>query len=107
MGEFGETMPGGKAFAELLTIERSAKQISLERKVLPDRAEVRQEHLGAFLIAKATHATLAFTGRLMTVFGPVIQPSDVRDPRWDSKRFAVPASFWPALRLCTRSSKGR
>jgi hypothetical protein len=40
--------------------------------------------LGAFRIAKATHApkevpvvdaALAFTGRLMTVFGPVIQPS--------------------------------
>jgi hypothetical protein len=68
-------MPGGKAFAELLTIERSAKQMSLERKVLPDRAEARQEHLGAFRIAKATHAALAFTGRLMTVFGPVVQPS--------------------------------
>jgi hypothetical protein len=59
-------MPGGKAFAKLLTIERSAKQMSLECKVLPDRAEVRQEHLGAFRIAKATHAALELTGRLMT-----------------------------------------
>jgi hypothetical protein len=75
LGEFGETMPGGEAFAQLLTIERSAKQMSLERKVLPDRDEARQEHLGAFRIAKATHAALAFAGRLMTVFGPVIQPS--------------------------------
>jgi transposase-like protein len=35
LGEFGETMPGGKAFAQLLTIERSAKQMSLERKAYP------------------------------------------------------------------------
>jgi hypothetical protein len=41
LGDFGETMPGGKALAELLTIERSAKQMSLERKVLSNRAEAR------------------------------------------------------------------
>ena len=74
LGEFGETTPGGKTFAELLAIERSAKQMSLERKVLPDRAEARQEHLGAFRIAKTTHAALALSRRLMAVFSTLVDP---------------------------------
>ena len=48
--------------------------MTLEREVLPDRTEARQESLRAFRIAEATHASLAFARRLMTVFRPVIDP---------------------------------
>ncbi|CAB3809440.1 hypothetical protein LMG28688_06993 [Paraburkholderia caffeinitolerans] len=48
--------------------------MSLEREVLPDRTEARKESLRALTIAEATHASLAFARRLMTVFGPVVQP---------------------------------
>jgi hypothetical protein len=34
----------------------------------------RQESLRAFGIAEAAHASLAFARRLMSVFGPVIDP---------------------------------
>jgi hypothetical protein len=34
LGKLSKAMPGGKAFAELLAIERSAQQMSLEREVL-------------------------------------------------------------------------
>ena len=47
----------------------------LERKVLQDRPEAREEFLCAFWIAKATHAPLAFACRLMTVFRAVVHAS--------------------------------
>src|SRR5882757_5822569 len=42
--------------------------------MLPDRPEAREKFLCAFRVAKATHATLAFAGRLVAVLGPVIEP---------------------------------
>ena len=48
--------------------------MSLEREVLADQTKARQESLRAFRIAEAPHASLAFAGWLMTVFGPVIDP---------------------------------
>jgi len=46
--------------------------MSLEREVLPDRTETRQESLRAFRNSETTHPALAFTRRLMTIFGPVV-----------------------------------
>jgi hypothetical protein len=45
----------------------------LEREMLPDRTEAREEFLCAFRVAKAAHATLPFARRLMAVLGPVVQ----------------------------------
>src|SRR5882757_2404589 len=42
--------------------------------MLPDRPEAREKFLCTFRVAKATHATLAFAGRLVAVLGPVIEP---------------------------------
>jgi hypothetical protein len=67
-------MPCLKARGELLLIERSTKQMSFDREVLPDQAEARQESLSAIGIAEASHAPLAFTRGLMTIFGPVVYP---------------------------------
>ncbi|SEK10598.1 hypothetical protein SAMN05192539_104844 [Paraburkholderia diazotrophica] len=61
-------MRGGEACRELFAIERGTSQVSREREELSDRTEARQESLGALWIAKATHASLAFACRLMTVF---------------------------------------
>ena len=49
--------------------------MSLHCEVLPDRSEVRQERLRAFRIAETTHAALAFTHVLMTIFGSVVHSS--------------------------------
>jgi hypothetical protein len=64
-------MPHVKVFTELLAVERRTQLMSLQCEVLSDRSETRQERLCAFSIAETTHATLAFTRRLMTVFAPV------------------------------------
>jgi len=48
--------------------------MSLEREVLADRSESRQESLRAIRIAEASHPALAFTRRLMAIFGAVVQP---------------------------------
>jgi len=48
--------------------------MSLQCEVLPDRSEARQERLRALRIAEAAHASLAFSRRLVTVFGSVIDP---------------------------------
>jgi GAF domain-containing protein len=44
----------------------------LEREVLPDQSEARQECLRALRVTKAAHATLAFACRL-AVFSSVVQ----------------------------------
>src|SRR6266403_2987 len=49
----------------------------LEREVLPDQSEARQECLRALRITKAAHATLAFACRLVAVFSSVV-PSGCR-----------------------------
>ena len=41
LGEFSETMPRVKTCGELFAMERGAQQVSLEREVLPNRAEAR------------------------------------------------------------------
>src|ERR1700744_5224797 len=45
----------------------------LEREMLPDRPEAREEFLCAFSVTKATRATLAFASRLVAVFCAVVQ----------------------------------
>src|SRR5471032_55330 len=47
----------------------------LEREMLPDQPEAREKFLCAFRVAKATHATLAFAGRLVAVLCTIVQPS--------------------------------
>src|SRR5471032_334298 len=46
----------------------------LEREMLPDQPEAREKFLCAFRVAKATHATLAFAGRLVAVLCTIVQP---------------------------------
>ncbi len=41
LGGFSEAMPSGEACGELFSIERGAKQMSLECEVLLDRTEAR------------------------------------------------------------------
>lgn len=53
--------------------------MSLERKVLPNRTELRQERLFALQVTKPAHAPLAFTGRLMTILGPIVYASGSLD----------------------------
>ncbi|SIT34974.1 hypothetical protein BN2476_10032 [Paraburkholderia piptadeniae] len=48
--------------------------MSLEREVLTDRTEARQECLGALRNPETAYPTLAFPCGLMTVFGPVVHP---------------------------------
>lgn len=68
-------MPCDKALSELFAVERSAQQMSLEREVLPDQAEARQERLSPFGLAETTHAPLTFTRRLMAIRGPIVHAS--------------------------------
>ena len=75
MSQPGKAMPHGKALAKLFAVERSAQQMSLGCKVLPDRSEARQESLGMFPVTKAAHPTLPFTGWLMAVLRPVVHAS--------------------------------
>jgi hypothetical protein len=72
LGEPSEAVPSGKACREQLPIKRGAEQMSLEREVLANRSEARQEGLCAIRIAEATHPALAFTRRLMAIFGAVV-----------------------------------
>ncbi|MGF6813111.1 hypothetical protein OKW30_008328 [Paraburkholderia sp. Clong3] len=65
LGETGEKTPGFKPGRELLSIKRSAQQMRLEREVLPDRTEARQERLRAPGQAETTHTSLAFTRGLI------------------------------------------
>ncbi|MBB5448361.1 hypothetical protein HDG38_007009, partial [Paraburkholderia sp. WSM4177] len=65
LGETGEKTPGFKPGRELLSIKRSAQQMTLEREVLPDRTEARQERLRAPGQAETTYTSLAFTRGLM------------------------------------------
>src|SRR6266702_5120308 len=46
--------------------------MSLQCEVLSNRSETRQERLRAFRIAETTHAALALTRGLMTIFGSVV-----------------------------------
>ncbi|MGF6547395.1 hypothetical protein QFZ96_002472 [Paraburkholderia youngii] len=46
--------------------------MSLEGKVLSDRAEVRQESLSTLGQAEAPHTPLAFPGWLMTILSTVV-----------------------------------
>jgi hypothetical protein len=44
----------------------------LDGEMLPDRAKAREKSLSAFRRSKSTHATLAFTRRLMAIFRAII-----------------------------------
>jgi hypothetical protein len=46
--------------------------MALEREVLPDRAEARQEGLRALGPSEAAHAALTFMRGLMTIFGAIV-----------------------------------
>jgi len=48
--------------------------MSLEREVLPNWTEARQESLRAFRNSEATHPTLAFARGLMAIFGSIVLP---------------------------------
>ena len=72
LGLFGEFAPGNEPCCKLFAIQWSAQQMPLEREVLADRTEARQERLGTVGIAEATHAALAFTRRLMAIFGTIV-----------------------------------
>jgi hypothetical protein len=41
-GELSKSMPRGKAFAELFSIQRSTQQMSFECEVLPDQTKARR-----------------------------------------------------------------
>jgi hypothetical protein len=58
---------------EVLAIERSAQQMSLQCEVLRDRTEARQEALRALRVAKASHAPLAFPRGLVAVLRTVVE----------------------------------
>ncbi|ALP67658.1 hypothetical protein AN416_34125 (plasmid) [Paraburkholderia caribensis] len=79
MDQPSKAMPPGKALAKLFAVERSAQQMSLERKVLPDRSEARQDSLGTFPATKAAHPMLPFAGWLMAVIRAVVHASRCLD----------------------------
>jgi hypothetical protein len=79
LGKLGETMPRVKTSSELFAVERRAEQMSLERKVLPDRSEVREKRLSALGVAKPAKAPLTFTRRLMAIFGPIVHAGSSLD----------------------------
>ncbi|MBI0362491.1 hypothetical protein I6G55_22300 [Burkholderia oklahomensis] len=72
MDEAGEKPPCLELGGELFAIANGTQQVSLDREVLSDRAEVRPEHLSAFGIAETLHSAFAFSSRAVTVFGPVV-----------------------------------
>ena len=72
MGKLCKTMPRVKTLSKLFAVDGDAQQMSLEREVLPDRSEAREKRLGTLGVAKPAQATLTFTRRLMTIFGPVV-----------------------------------
>lgn len=51
---------------------RRAKPFSLQRKMLSNRTEVREETLGSLPIPQSAHAALPLSGRLIAVFGAII-----------------------------------
>ncbi len=79
LGKLGATMPRVKTSSELFAVERRAEQMSLERKVLPDRSEVRKKRLGALGGAKPAKAPLTFTRRLMAIFDPIVHAGSSLD----------------------------
>ena len=75
MGEASEKVPCLEARSELFAVKRWAQQMTLEREVLADGTEAREESLRALGPAKTSHASLAFTGGLMAVLRAVVHPS--------------------------------
>ena len=75
MGEFGADVPCGKALSELFAEERRTQKMTLEREVLPDRAEARHEGLSPVRLAEAVHSSLTFARRLMAILGPIVHAS--------------------------------
>ena len=75
LGEASEKVPCLEARSELFAVKRWAQQMTLEREVLADGTEAREESLRALGPAKTSHASLAFTGGLMAVLRAVVRPS--------------------------------
>jgi len=74
LGDFGDFAPGDKSISELFAIKLSAQQVSLEREMLPNWLEARENFLCSFGITKTAHATLAFTRGLITILDSIVQP---------------------------------
>lgn len=69
LGEFARCDDSG---SKLFAIKRSAQQTPLGREMLPDPSEAREKILRAFRVAKAAHASLALTCRLVAILCAVL-----------------------------------
>ncbi len=72
LGDLGQFTPRREAYGKVFAIKRSTQQMPLQGEVLADQPEAREESLSACRVAKSPHASLAFAGRLMAVFGAVV-----------------------------------
>lgn len=72
LGDLGQFTPRREACGEVFAIRRSAQQMPLKGEVLADQPEALEESLSARRVAKPSHASLAFAGRLMAVLGAVV-----------------------------------
>ena len=68
-----EFVPGDESCGELLSIERFAQQVSLQREVLADRPEAREEGLRALRVAKACHMPLSLPDGPTAVLHAVVR----------------------------------
>lgn len=84
------TMPCGKALSEVFTVERSGQHSLLERDVLTDRLEVRQERLRPFARTETAHASLTFTRRLMAS-RPDVHAGSLDEHMFDVRRIRMSA----------------
>ena len=71
-GDLGQFTPRREGYGKVFAIKRSTQQMPRQGEVLTDQPEALEESLSACRVAKSPHASLAFAGRLMTVFGAVI-----------------------------------
>ncbi len=72
LGDLGQFTPRREAYGKVFAIKRGTQQMPLQGEVLADQPEALEESLSARRVAKSLHASLAFAGRLMTVFGAVV-----------------------------------
>jgi hypothetical protein len=72
LGELGESMPHGQAFAELLVIQRSTQQMSLKRESAAESDQSSPEMPACVCAHENPHTTLTFAREVMTVLGPVV-----------------------------------
>lgn len=72
LGGLGQCTPRREVYGEVLAIKRSTQQMPLQGEVLADQPEALEESLSARRVAKPSHASLAFAGRLMAVLSAVV-----------------------------------